>query len=99
MYYDVERSTVVGTSITELEREIDLNLEFFRGKLPELIAGHRDRYALLRKQEIVGIYDTIRDAKMTGDRFFPDGLFSIQKITDKSLDLGIFSHAVHLGDA
>ena len=83
----------------ELAREIDQNLEYFQTRLPELIADHRDRYALLRKQEIVGIYDTLRDAKMTGDRFFPDGIFSIQKITDQSRDLGIFSHAVHLGNS
>lgn len=92
-----EGRTAVTSSSDDLHHEIEANLQFFRTKLPELLAGHRGRYALLRRQEVVGIYDTVRDAKMTGDRFFSDGLFSIQKIEDQPVDLGFYSHAVHLG--
>lgn len=81
------------------DREIDKNLEFFRSKLPELMSGHRGRYVLLKNANIVGIYDTVRDAQMTGSKFFPDGIFSVQKVTDQPVDLGYFSHAVHLGSS
>lgn len=85
-------------NMRDLQKEIDANFEFLQGKLPVLVGSHRNRFALLRKQEIVGIYDTVRDAKMTGDRFFSDGIFSVQQIDDGSLELGFYSHAVHLGD-
>jgi hypothetical protein len=83
----------------DLAREIDANLEFFLTRLGELLEHHANRYALLRKKQVVGIYDTIRDAKTSGDELYPDGIFSIQKISDKSADLGVFSHAMHLGRA
>jgi len=35
----------------------------------------------------------------TGQKLFADGLFSVQKITGEPIDLGFFSHAVHLGQA
>ena len=83
--------TVAGETMSlpgdALQSEIDANLEFFLSKLPDL----------LRDQVIAGIYDTARDAQMTGERFYDDGLFSIQKVTRESIDLGYFSHAVHLG--
>jgi hypothetical protein len=81
-----------------LQREIDDNLAFFETKVDDLIHDHRDRYALLRHKKVIGIYDTLRDAKVAGDNQFTDGIFSIQKITKKSVDLGVFSHAMHLGD-
>jgi hypothetical protein len=82
-----------------LQKEITGNLEFFEERLPELLDGHRGRYALLRHRELIGIYDTVRDAKMTGDKFFSDGIFSIQKIDDTPVNLGFYSNAVHMGSA
>ncbi len=80
-------------------REIDDNLAFFQTKVQELLQDHRNRFALLRQKQIVGMYDTLRDAKTAGDKLFPDGLFSIQEVTDKASDLGVLSHAMHLGAA
>lgn len=79
------------------QSEIDRNLVFFKKKLPDLLNHHRGRYVLLRDKEIVGIYDTVRDAQMTGQKFYDDELFSIQKVEDRAIELGYFSHAVHLG--
>jgi hypothetical protein len=81
------------------QSEIDSNLVFFQEKLPELLASHAGKYVLLRHREIVGIYDTALDAQVTGQKFYADGLFSVQRITDEPIDLGFFSHAVHLGQA
>lgn len=85
--------------MTDRQREIDRNFEVLERKLPDLLRDHRNRYALMRKGEIVGIYDTIVDAKTTGDKFFDDGLFSVQKIANEPVDLGYYSHAVHLGQS
>jgi hypothetical protein len=94
-----EKGGTVTDVKAELLGEIDKNYTFFQSKLPQLLEHHRNRFALLRHQEIVGIYDTVRDAKVTGDKFFSDGLFSIQQIEGEALNLGYFSHAVHLGAA
>ncbi len=85
--------------VNDLSAEIDKNYAYFQTRLASLLEHHRNRYALLRQQEIVGVYDTVRDAKMTGDKFFSDGLFSIQQIESEPLNLGYFSHAVHMGAA
>lgn len=81
------------------QKEIDLNFEFFQQKLPELMVENRGRFALIRHREIIGFYDTAIDAQTTGEKFFKDGIFSVQQVTDRPLDLGFFSHAVHLGAA
>ncbi len=79
------------------QAEIDDNLVFFRDRLGELIADHRDEFALIRHKQIVEFFDTAKDAQAAGARLYPDRLFSVQKVTESPLDLGFFSHAVHLG--
>jgi hypothetical protein len=81
----------------DIQTEIDQNYAFFKQKLPDLLKDNRGRYALLHSKAVVGIYDTIRDAQTTGEKLFPDGVFSVQQITDESVDLGFFSHAGGLG--
>ena len=82
-----------------LQEEIDKNLAFFETKLPELLPQHRDRYVLLRKQSIVGIFDTIRDAQTAGNAIHPDGIFSIQQVTNIPFHFGMFSYVMHMGSA
>jgi hypothetical protein len=77
--------------------EVDNNFDFFRKKLPELLQKEHGRYALIRHREIAGIFDTLIDAVTAGKKMFADRMFSIQQITEASIDLGFFSHAVHLG--
>ncbi len=78
-------------------QEIEKNFAFFELVLPEYTESHGGRYALLRHEEIIDFYDTVRDAYTTGVRNYKDGLFSIQKVDPRPIDLGVFSHAVHLG--
>lgn len=78
-------------------QEIEKNFTYFQSILPTLAESHRGRYVLLQDANIVGIYDTVRDAQMTGAKFYKDGLFSIQQVESQPIDLGFFSHAVHLG--
>lgn len=77
--------------------EIDANLAFFESKLPDLLAHHRNRFALLREAKIAGIFDTIRDAQTAGEALYSDGKYSVQKVTDKPVELGVYSYAVHMG--
>ena len=85
------------TTREQLAEEIDANLAFFETKLADLLQHHRNRYALLREKNIQGIYDTIRDAQTAGASLYCDGKYSIQKITDKPVELGVYSYAMHMG--
>ena len=76
---------------------IERNFQFFQSVLPDLVKDHQGRYVLLRHEEIVGIYDTVHDAQMTGKKFYADNLFSVQKVETRPIELGIFSHAVPMG--
>lgn len=84
--------------IRSREEEIRRNLDFFLTKREELLRDHKGRYVLLRDRRVVGIYDTMRDARLTGERFFKDKVFSIQKVDPTAVNLGFYSHAVHMAE-
>ena len=79
------------------QQEVEKNFDFFMSVMPEYTESHGGRYALLRHKKIIDFYDTIRDAYTTGERNYNDGLFSIQQVNPRPVDLGAYSHAVHLG--
>lgn len=79
------------------QETVDRNFDAFKKRLPELLEKQRGKYALLRHEEIVGFYETVSDAHTAGQQIYSDGLFSIQQVTDTPIDLGFYSHAVHLG--
>ena len=79
------------------QKEIEENLEFFKKKLPDLLKNQRGRFVLLHNKEIVGIFDTIRDAQTAGDKLYPDKIYSIQQVTDASVNLGFYSYADSVG--
>lgn len=72
--------------------EVDRNYDAFTRTLGSIIDTHRDQLALMRDARIVGFYDTPREALRAGAEFFPDGIFSIQEVTDEPIDLGFWSH-------
>lgn len=78
----------------QIIKEIEDNYHAFEKKLPDLLATHRGKFALMRKGEIVDFFDTPRDAFTTGQKLFEDGLFSVQEVIEVPIDLGFFSHAV-----
>jgi hypothetical protein len=84
---------------TDQQHEIDQNLAFFLGEMPKLMHDHAGKFALLHQQRIIGFYDTISDAVGAGNGMFPEGLFSIQHVTNESTDLGYYSYAMHMGNA
>ena len=68
------------------EREITRNYKAFLKELPGLLAQHRNKYALMRHREVIGIYSTFGDAVRKGGEI-EDKMFSIQKITDQLVEL------------
>jgi hypothetical protein len=76
------------------ESEVKQNYEAFRLKLPEILGTHRGKFALMHGGEIVEFYDTAGDAYKVGLAKYSAGQFSIQEVTDQSVDLGFFNHAI-----
>ncbi|HEX8466382.1 MAG TPA: hypothetical protein VF620_01085 [Allosphingosinicella sp.] len=74
------------------QREVDRNYDAFMGMLGSILAEHRDELALMRDGKIVGYFTTPRELLVAASKQFPDGIFSIQEVTDEPLDLGIWSH-------
>lgn len=81
----------------ELDREIDRNLFAFLPRIPGLLPDHEGEYAVLRNQEIVSLHKRLRDALDEAGAMFSDGLFSIQQVTERPVELGFFSYADHPG--
>lgn len=76
--------------------EVDRNYDVFMRILSSLLPEHRDEFALMRDGEIVGFFKKPGDANRAGVETFPDGIFSIQEVTDEPIDLGFWSHvALH----
>ena len=77
--------------------EIEKNFQAISTQMDKLMPLHAHKYALMRDGEIVEFYSRWEDAYKTGRRFFDDGRFSVQQVTKAPVDLGYFSHAVHIG--
>jgi hypothetical protein len=77
-----------------IQEEVDKNYEVFQRLLPQIINEHRGAYALMHSGEVVTYFTTAVDARAAGEKLFPDGIFSIQHVTDTPIDLGYFSYAI-----
>lgn len=76
-------------------KEVDANYEAFLQMLPSIIDRHRGQYVLMKNKRIVDYFSSAIEAWTAGELMVQDKLFSIQEVTDVSVDLGYFSHAVH----
>ena len=74
--------------------EIDLNFDFFRRKLSDLLRENRGKFALLRSCEVIGFFDGPGDAYRAGLSRFPDNLFSIQEVEDRPAEMGMMGLAL-----
>lgn len=79
------------------EAEVDRNFEAFQKVVGSLMSIHAGKHAVLRHGEIVAYSKTAAQALTEGYRRFPDGLFSVQEVADKPLDLGFYSHVASVG--
>lgn len=80
---------------TAQEREVDRNYEAFQSHLPQLIRQYAHQHALMRHGQIVALYNNASDALKAGGERFADGIYSVQEVTDRPIDLGFFSHAIY----
>jgi len=74
------------------KRQVDQNYDAFVRKLGGILEAHRDQLALMRDGKIVGYFGSPREALQVASERFPDGIFSIQEVTDEPIDLGFWSH-------
>ena len=79
------------TDADRQRQEVDRNYDAFARILPMIINEHRDQLALMRNATIVGYFNTPREALRVATDRFPDGIFSIQEVTDEPIDLGFWS--------
>jgi hypothetical protein len=78
------------------KRQVDENYDVFVRMLAGLLPEHQDELALMRDGKIIAFFESPADAYRTAVERFPDGIFSIQEVTDEPIDLGFWSHvAVH----
>ena len=80
-----------------LQAEVDRNFEAFKKQLPDLLKTSAGKYALLRDQQVIEVFDSASDAQKYALAQYPDGRCSIQHISDHIADLGYFSHVMHVG--
>lgn len=80
-------------TMSDRQAEVERNFARFQELLPTLDAS-TGKFALMRHGEIIQIYDTFADALKTAAAFYKDDLYSIQRITDKPIDLGLRSRAL-----
>jgi hypothetical protein len=78
------------------DEQVKLNYEAFKKLLPELLKDE-NKFALMRDGELIAVYDTLNDAIVTAGKMYPDDRWSIQKITNRPINLGFRSRAVLSG--
>ena len=74
--------------------EIDRNYDFLQRNLARLLKTNCGQYALLKSARVVEFYEGPGEAYRAGLALFSDRLFSIQKITDEPVELGLMSVAI-----
>lgn len=72
--------------------EIKKNFIAFQKLLPSIDPRHSGKFAVLRKEEIIDYFDSMRDAAKYAEALYEDGLYSIQEVNARVVDLGFFSH-------
>lgn len=75
--------------------EIDRNFDAFAAQLEELACAHGGKFAVMHDAKIVAFCDTLSDAVQLGAAQFPDGMFSVQEVTQNVANFGYFSYALH----
>lgn len=73
--------------------EIERNFQAFQGLVGSLLPAHAGQFALMRDRSVVEVFSRAGDALNAGSSRFADGLFSVQRVTDRPLDLGFLSYA------
>ena len=79
------------------QKEVDRNFEIFQEKMKnnEIEQEFYGKFALMKDGKIVDYFNTWSDAKKAGQLAYKeDSIFSIQEVTNDSINLGFYSYAV-----
>lgn len=68
------------------------NFDYFQEVVRSLMTNHAGQYALLHECTVVEVFRRPIEAVEAGHVRFKDGLFSIQRVIDRPLDLGFMSY-------
>ena len=79
--------------------EVKKNYAYYQSILKSLEEEMHGQYMLIKNAKDVGYYDTIEEANSAAHAKFDDGLFSIQKVAQKPVKLGLYRHAYNLRKA
>ena len=88
-----EKTTMSATNAAR-QTELENNYKAFEKLLPTYRVQDVGKYVLMRHGQQVNIFDSAKDAIIFAEAQFTDGMYSVQQITSKTVDLGYFSHAV-----
>jgi hypothetical protein len=77
------------------DTEVDHNFDAFEAMLGSILPVHRGEFALMKLREVISYFPNEAAALAAGRARFPDGVFSVQEVTDRPVDLGFFSHAIN----
>lgn len=78
-----------------MSSQVDQNYEAFRKILPDLLATHAGKFAVMHDGGVVNFFDSLADAARFGIAQFGEGKFSVQEVTSKDVSLGFYSYALH----
>jgi hypothetical protein len=74
------------------ESEADKNYDAFMSALPAILPNHAGKFALLRREQIVGFYETSLAAALEGMQKFGQGEYSVQEVSAEPEHLGFYSY-------
>jgi len=69
------------------------NFDAFEAMLPLLLLERKGEFALMRMREVAGFFPSASAAQNAGRARFPDDAFSVQRVEEKTIDLGFYSYA------
>lgn len=82
---------MADTSAEKIEEEVRKNYAFFKKELPKLIRGYKDKFLIIRNEEVQDVCDSGEEAILKAKERFPDELYSIQQVSEEEVDLGSIS--------
>jgi hypothetical protein len=85
------------STATAQQTELENNYREFEKLLPTFLPQEHGKFVLMRRGQKVNVFDSAKDAVIFAEAQFKDGIYSVQQITIKTVDLGYFSHAVPNG--
>jgi len=73
--------------------EIQENYRYFQSVVASLMRDHEGEFALLHSCAVVGVFSRAVDAMTEGYTRFGPQAFSVQRVTDRPIDLGFLTSA------